>query len=247
MDTEIVHILKQGEINGNTFFLPQITLERATYEAVNKALVAMGAKWNRKAKGHVFDYDITGELENVIKTGIVTDWKKSTDFFYTPREVVGYMLAAISNYRYGWDNPTMLEPSAGQGHILDVLKEEFPNVKQYCVEQNPMHCERLREKGYKPIQSDFLEVSPFPVDFVVMNPPFTYEMEHIRHAYDFVKEGGELCSVTSAMILKKSTKKGKEFKEWFDSVGGSVCKLPQNSFKESGTTVSTQIIHIGKY
>ena len=57
-------ILAECRAEGNVVYLPQRQLERADYEAVNKVLSALGGKWNRKAKGHVFDYepeeDVTG-------------------------------------------------------------------------------------------------------------------------------------------------------------------------------------------
>lgn len=242
--SEVIEILKCGTLEGKVYKLPDITLERKQYEDVNAVLVALGAKWKKKAKGHVFDYDIKYELQKVIETGMVTDWKKSTDFFHTPDAVVSEMLGLVTQYCQ--DKFTILEPSAGQGHILDMFKEEFPNAEIIAVEQNPLHCERLREKGYNPTNDDFMNVTPVEVELVLMNPPFTCEMEHIRHAFEFLIEGGQLISVTSSGILEKSTKQGKEFKQWFDDVCGSDYILPPNSFKESGTSVNTKMLYFEK-
>jgi hypothetical protein len=240
----VIEILKCSKIEGKVLYLPNITLERRQYEEVNKVLTAMGAKWSKKSKGHVFDYDIREEVDSVIKTKQVTDWKKSTDFFFTPDAVVNEMLSQLplpcdAVFK-------MLEPSAGQGHILDLVKENFPNAEYMVIEQNPNHCTRLKEKGYSPIQADFMEVEPSPIDVVLMNPPFTYEMEHIRHAYEFLDEDGVLITIASAGVLDKGTKKGKGFREWFDSVEGYDYILPQNSFKESGTGVSTKMLIFNK-
>jgi len=240
IDKETIDILSKCNIEGKVLYLPDIQLERHTYEKINKVLTALGAKWNKKSKGHVFDYDITESLKLVVQTGEVTDWKKSTDFFYTPEAVVSEMLGLVPMYTI--EEFTFLEPSAGQGHILDLVKENFPNVITYCVEQNPLHCERLKEKGYNPIQEDFLNIKPFDVDAILMNPPFTYEMEHIQHAHNFIKENGILISITSAGILTKPTKKGKEFLEWYKENCGYDYMLPANSFKESGTNVNTKML-----
>lgn len=243
-DGEVIEILKISKIEGKTLFLPEITLERYQYEAVNKVLVALGAKWNKKAKGHIFDYDIRKELENVIRTGIVTDWKKSTDFFYTPDIVVCEMLGQL-NYPCA-EKIKILEPSAGQGHILDLAKENFYNAEFIVIEKNPHHCERLKEKGYSPIQADFMDIEPIEVDAVLMNPPFSYEIEHIMHAYEFLGENGQLITIASAGILDKGTIKGKKFRQWFDDVGGYDYRLPDNSFKESGTGVCTKMLVLNK-
>jgi predicted RNA methylase len=155
------------------------------------------------------------------------------------------MLGLVGRYRF--DAFKILEPSAGQGHILDLAKENFPNAEIMAIEQNPMHCQRLREKGYFPINDDFMNVVPVPVDLVLMNPPFTYQFEHIRHAYEFLADGGQLISVASGNILAASNyRKSKDFKEWFDSAGGSTYTLPAESFKESGTTVNTILIMLDK-
>ena len=242
---EVVEILKISKIEGNVLYLPDITLERQQYESVNKVLVAMGAKWNKKSKGHVFDYDIKKEIENVVKTKQVTDWKKSTDFFFTPDLVVAEMIGQVNMYSNSVFK--LLEPSAGQGHILDTVKSEFGNVEIMAIEQNPNHCMRLKEKGFNPIQADFMDIEPTgDVDVVLMNPPFTYEMEHIMHAYEFLKEDGMLITIASAGILDKSTKKGKEFKEWFGKECGCDYSLPTNSFKESGTAVNTKMLILTK-
>lgn len=240
----VIEILKQGSITDKVFFLPDVQIERSLYESVNKVLVALGAKWNKKSKGHIFEYDIASELNNVFKTGIATDWKKSTDFFYTPDVVVNEMLGQLPlpiNKKF-----KVLEPSAGQGHILDILKENFSNAEIICIEKNPMHCEKLIEKGYSPVNDDFLNIAPCLVDVVLMNPPFSEEMEHIKHAFDFLDEDGILITIASAMILDRTTKQGKAFKQWYNDVQGYDYLLPTNSFKESGTGVNTKMLIINK-
>ncbi len=80
------------------------------------------------------------------------------------------------------------------------------------------------------------------MDVILMNPPFSEEQEHIRHAYQFFKEDGILITIASNMILDRENKKTKEFAKWFKEVGGSEYSLPPNSFKESGTGVRTKIL-----
>lgn len=109
LDDEVISILKAGYIENNIFFLPKKQLERQLYERVNQALVAMGGKWNRKSQGHIFEYDISDTLKDAIKKGSVINWKKETDFYYTPKEIVYKMIGLIQQY----SNSTFsfLEPS----------------------------------------------------------------------------------------------------------------------------------------
>ena len=73
----------------------------------------MGAKWDRKLKAHKFEYDISNMLKNAIETKEVIDWKKSTDFYHTPKEIIYEMLGLVQNYKY--DNIEFLEPSCRTG------------------------------------------------------------------------------------------------------------------------------------
>lgn len=109
LEDDVIKILEKGHIEEKLFFLPEEQLERTLYERVNKALVAMGAKWDRKLKAHKFEYDISNMLTDAIKTKEVVDWKKSTDFFYTPKEIVYEMLGLIQDSKY--DEIEILEPS----------------------------------------------------------------------------------------------------------------------------------------
>ena len=236
-------VLRSGKIADNVFYLPKVKLDRKVYDEVDSVLKALGAKWNRKLGGHKFEYDITEKLEIALNDGAVTNWKKESEYFPTPRAVANKLIAfgKISDSDFSW-----MEPSAGEGGILDVMRELYPNAKIFCNEKNQDFCDKLKLKGYNPTCKDWMEVEVFPVDFVVMNPPFRYEMDHIKHAYEFLKPGGQLLSVASNLIIDRDTKKGHEFREWVTSLGGRVHDVPEGSFKESGTPISTKILCIKK-
>lgn len=245
VEKEVLDILRNVTICNNVLYLPQIQLERNLYKAVDKTLNALGAKWDKKQKGHVFEYNIANQLKRVIDTGKVVDWKKATEFFFTPEEVVEEMIGNIA-LPCG-KKLKILEPSAGQGHILDIATSNFKNSEIMCVEQNPYHCEKLIAKGYNPINDDFMNIKPTgDIDIVIMNPPFKYQVEHIKHAYDFLNKNGQLISVASSNILTNRSKKGLEFVKWFDCLEGSFLNLPDNSFKKSGTCVNTILIFLYK-
>ena len=241
VDDETINVLKRGRIENNVYFLPNEQLERSLYEKVNKVLIALGAKWNKSLKGHTFEYDIAEELQYVYKEKMVIDWKKETDFFYTPKEVVNKMISLVPLW-YS-EKYEFLEPSCGQGHIADEISKSFKNSAITCIEKNRRHCEFMKNKGYNPICADFLEIKPeAKYDVIFMNPPFKDEWEHIKHAHKFLKENGSLISVASANVLDNATKKGKEFKEWFKEKSGYCYKLPKDSFKEAGTNVNTVLL-----
>lgn len=246
VDDEIIRILKEGTTKNNVYYLPNKQLERNVYEKVDKVLKRLGGKWNRKLQGHIFEYDIADELAKMCEEKKVTDWKKATEFFYTPLNVINEMMGFLPVY-YS-EELNFLEPSCGQGHIVDEISRLFKNSKITCVEKNKRHCEFMEAKGYNPICTDFLDMKAEPkYDVILMNPPFRDEWEHIKHAYNFLKEGGYLVSVASNNVLGKESKKGHEFKEWFKEKDGFCRKLPPESFAESGTNIDTVVLFLEKY
>ena len=138
VDDETINVLKRGRIENNVYYLPNEQLERSLYEKVNKVLIALGAKWNKSLKGHTFEYDIAEELQYVYKEKKVIDWKKETDFFYTPKEVVNKMISLVPLW-YS-EKYEFLEPSCGQGHIADEISKSFKNSAITCIEKNRRQC-----------------------------------------------------------------------------------------------------------
>lgn len=80
--------------------------------------------------------------------------KDGLDFFPTPRNVVEQMIDLADL------NPEMkvLEPSAGMGHIADILKEY--GVKPDVVELSGKRQDLLKLKGYSVVGNDFLMFNP---------------------------------------------------------------------------------------
>jgi hypothetical protein len=163
-------------------------------------------------------------------------------YFPTPREIVEKMLD-LSGIR---DGMTVLEPSAGKGNICDVIKEKY-NVELSVIEYQTRLQEILKLKGYNVIGHDFLEHTG-QWDLIIQNPPFedNQDIQHVRHAYSCLKEGGRLVSIMSEGPFFRNDKQAVAFREWLDDLGGYSEKLPSGAFKMSGTGVSTRIVVIDK-
>lgn len=237
IDSDVLDILSRSSVDGNTLFLPLVQLDRNLYVKVNKCLELIGGKWNRKAKGHIFDSDPSDLLDEMINTGEVVDTKKEYQFFATPKEIVQQMIEKLNIQ----ENEIVLEPEAGEGAILECL----PNGNVYLAyELNPKSCDKLREKGFAVNNNDFLATEPLPVDVVIMNPPFSkqQDIDHIIHAWEFVKPGGRLASIVSASPFFRENKKSAEFRSWLKSIGAEVISIPEGAFKESGTNVRTKMV-----
>jgi hypothetical protein len=140
------------------------------------------------------------------------------------------------------DGFQILEPSCGDGRILDAVKRHLQgnrysgarrNVQAVGVEVDAARAAMAKSKGHAVMQANFLDVAPDArFDLVLMNPPFAgkHYLKHIQHALKFLKPGGRLVSVlplTAWEDTRNPLPKGR----WEH--------LPVASFAECGTNVST--------
>lgn len=169
-------------------------------------------------------------------------------FYPTPRAIIDLMMDK-ANIDHG---ERILEPSAGIGSILDVILEKFPQQKcpskvdyevvLVAVEQQHSLIDILQAKGYgdgsgksRVCVGDFLEMEPHTIgmaDVVMMNPPFErmQDVDHVQHAWRFLKDGGRLVAVMSPSAFQSSNSKAAAFMDWFNANGLESERLPDKSF-----------------
>lgn len=160
-------------------------------------------------------------------------------FFPTPPAVIARILklAEID------PEHVVLEPSAGIGSLAAAC----PNPAYVkCVELRHQFAELIEASPHLPVAiCDFLELEPEPCyDRVVMNPPFEdgQDMAHVRHAFEFLKPGGRLVAVMPAAAERgRNSRKGIEFREWVDALGGVFEKLPDGSFNTPDAVRPTDV------
>lgn len=167
-------------------------------------------------------------------------------YFPTPAGVVSTMLehAGIES------GMSVLEPSAGNGAILDQLHRTH-GIQGGAYEINHTLREILKAKGYCVLGHDFLDPDTRKDwDRILMNPPFERmaDIDHVQMAYSVLAEGGRLVSVMSPGPFFRSDGKAQAFREWLEQTGApwEVFDLPAGSFKASGTGVAAKLIIIDK-
>jgi len=246
----VMGILQQCKVVDSQLFLPEVQLDRKIYTEVDKVLKAMGGKWNRNIKAHIFDSDPTELLLQAIITGEVTDQKKAFSFYPTPQFMAADMI------RMAKIEPGMciLEPSAGHGHIVSELA-----LHGYTHNCHVDICE-LRDGWGREVankydvcftNADFLTFHPGQIyDRILANPPFDKQADiiHVDHMLDCLKPQGVLVSVMSAGIDFRVNKRVKDLLERLESE--CAWKLIQNekgSFADSGTMVNTVLLYAKKY
>ena len=147
--------------------------------------------------------------------------------------------AGIHERQYYRGNPPeyrVLEPSCGDGRILDELRAR--GCRALGFEYHPGRAAEASAKGHSVVIANFLEQQPEEVfDMVVMNPPFygRHYVKHVNHALRFLKPGGTLVSILPATAhYDHGELKG----EWRD--------LPVGSFSAAGTNVPTGMLRMRK-
>ena len=144
------------------------------------------------------------------------------EFFPTPEEVIRKM---VEPYADRLETATILEPSAGNGAIIDFITTTgVPCVMQtqrgteyshtvkanprrvYAVERNPELQMILREKSYRIAGDDFLVFRPdIRFDLCLMNPPFSCGDKHLLHAWDILQGGDIACLLNAETVRNQCT------------------------------------------
>lgn len=160
------------------------------------------------------------------------------DIQFTPEPVAKYLisLAGITS------GSKVLEPEAGIASIADEARKFTQDVD--CVEIEPLFREILKIKGHNIVGSNLFEYEQNPVyDSVIMNPPFSAEIEHIKYAFGFLKPGGTLVAVCSPRFTYMDKRSYYEFKEWLYE-HGLYYENTDGKFEKTGT--SSVILKIKK-
>lgn len=170
-------------------------------------------------------------------------FSKIPGYFPTPDAVIDLML----DYANLKESDRVLEPNLGSCAIADRVAPLCAEVKGFEV--NHTLAEIADAKDYLIDLRDFLTVSTEEItsyDRVLMNPPFEnlQDIDHVQHAFKFLKDGGRLVSVMSPSPFYNSNKKAEAFRQWFEDLGGEKIDLPAGSFKESGTGVNSIMVVI---
>jgi predicted RNA methylase len=222
-------------------------LPRDLYVAVDKVLKAMGGKWNRAHKGHVFDGDPSDAIDQAVLTGSYTDKKQALQFFETPEALAEELVAAA----YILNTHRVLEPSAGRGRIVRAVLTKTPSAIVYAVEiDGSKRADIIRSSVHDKYVfiGDFMQKDYDSIfDRCVMNPPFSrrQDVDHVTRAFSMLRPGGRLVSVVSGSAMHRIDEKGEAFKALVKRCGSSY-DLPDGTFKESGTCVRASVVILNK-
>lgn len=113
------------------------------------------------------------------------------DFYPTPDEVIVQSMQGIDV-----QGLKVLEPSAGSGKYVDWLLDNGAEV--YACEIDDRLRKILSSKPIKLLAVDCMTLTREMVshiDLVVMNPPFSKQVQHITHIWDIIPAGCDIISL----------------------------------------------------
>jgi predicted RNA methylase len=259
IDTRTKEILSNIEIlDGNKTRITE-TLTPKEYKKVNEVLETLGGKWSRKDKAHTWTcspdkalkmFISNGDTETASSIETVKDRKDKFQFFATPVALADQLVQA-AEFCFPYCPPaSVLEPSAGQGALVQAVHRKWPNVVVDCCELMPENrTELLNIKGCRIIAEDFLlAYVKQKYDLVLANPPFKAhaDIHHVQKMWECVAPGGALISITSNHWKFASHKVDEEFRQWIEQVDAEVTNIEPGSFKESGTAIAANFLVIRK-
>lgn len=246
-------VLARAHIEGSQVHLTAGQLDRQLYQEVNKALVAIGGKWDRAAQAHLFTTDPSDGLAHAVATGVVAPPEhKLSSFWVTPDELADRLAAPFANRFPGG---RVLEPSAGDGAIVRALRRANEHLHITALEphigraQAIQGADEVRIEKFEDWASDGHDDT---LEGIVMNPPFTLPgeplayIDHLDIALDHLAEtgGGDLIAIVPAGFEFRDDARVRAMRHRVEDMGGGVTALPPQVFATSGTGVSTLLVEV---
>ncbi|MGL5152155.1 MAG: DUF4942 domain-containing protein [Clostridium sp.] len=162
------------------------------------------------------------------------------NFYPTPYDVALKMIGEL-NLR----GMNILEPSAGKGDLLSVIREKYTNI--YCIEKNLELQSILREKQYTILGDDFLKYKPDHLfDLILMNPPFDEGVKHFLKAWEISEENTHIRCLLNVESIRNPCNKERKLMIDILEANGAEIEYLGDCFKdaERKTNVEVALIKI---
>ena len=199
------------------FYVRSHTADKHTVHKVHDIMIACGGVRTKPGGSNFqFDYDFSELIHYIIRSGSIPD--KRSHQFYPTEEKLASQACELLNIKIC---DKCLEPSAGQGGLLDLMPKDTT-----AVEISPLQCELLKIKGFeKVINKDFVEYSKSTnerFDKILMNPPFSQDrhVQHLHCAMNLLSDSGELVAILPVSAKNKPELCGFSY-EWGDDIHGA--------------------------
>jgi hypothetical protein len=253
--TRAREILALAEVDGNHVRLIG-QLSRPDYVTVNKAIEALGGKWNRKAAAHVFADDPADAIGQFLDGGPLAKPARTAEGYVpTPAHIATSVLEGHSRVGDLLAGSAVLEPSAGDGAFVRAILTANPYIAVVAVEPNRQRLAKVeqchRVHRVAGTLEDFAAATTERFDAVVMNPPFavpgqpTIWIDHVRLAFGLLADGGRLVAIVPAGLVYRQDRRHREMRDLVAEHGGFEM-LPEDAFTSSGTSIRTAVLWLDR-
>lgn len=218
--------------NKNHLYLVTSEIPHDIYDKVSEVFSYIGGKEesDKKNPRYVtwnFEYAASDVLATVIRTGALPE--KVSHQFYPTKKALAELVVDLAGIT---DADSILEPSAGQGGLADLL----PKSQTSCVEISEVNASVLKAKGFKVTVGDFLKMD-FQNKFtkIVMNPPFAKGAAelHLKKAASLLTDDGRLVAVLPGSLINKELVHGFTH-EWTGAI--------EEAFDDTGIRVAVLVL-----
>jgi hypothetical protein len=252
--TRIRNILATATIADKKLTIPG-QLDRTDYINVNKALEALGGKWSRRDRAHVFTSDPSAALVAFINGGDAPQPARTVEgYVATPGPIADLICTRYAKLAGLAAMDCVLEPSAGDGALVRAVLRVRPNLRIDAVEPNKDRAALIGHGVNAAVEVDTFENYALRCasigaryQAVVMNPPFsvpgnrTIWIDHVRLAWDLLAPGGRLVAIVPSGLEHRQDRKHVELRALVSTSGGWDA-LPENAFMASGTGVRAAVL-----
>lgn len=130
--------------------------------------------------------------------------RKPHDFYATPIDCIENF---INNYGIERIKGNILEPSAGNGNIIQVLKQKNVDGNITTLELREEERKNLIQISDEVIIDDFLNWIPDKeYDVIIGNPPYTYAKEFIEKCFEIANENTVIIMLLRTAFLESKSR-----------------------------------------
>ena len=175
------------------------------------------------------------------------------DFYPTPDKLINKMLSDADFYSIR----TVLEPSAGQGHIVKKVNEKMKYVRNNynynnnkntmydidCIEIDENLTHILKGNNMRVIHDDFLTFTTHKkYDLIIANFPFSEGCKHLLKAIELQRQfGGNIVCLINAETLKNPYSNArKDLAQQLDELDAQI-EYIQDTFADSDALRNTNV------
>ncbi len=173
--------------------------------------------------------------------------KDNQDFYPTPNHLIAKMIDKVEDFSRV---NTILEPSAGDGAIIDYLRDNYrwSRYEIYAIEKDVRLQKELINKNIPLVDSDFLQYNGLEqYDLILANFPFSDGEKHLAKAIDLMFSGQIVCLLNAETIKNPYTNTRKALVKILNSLGAEI-EFIKGAFRDAQrkTDVEVALIHVKK-